>query len=249
MIHKSLFIKVLLTASLLVTGGAQAQTQATVDKIYQVDLVVFRHLNAGGVSSETWQRPDPVDELSLDDLEDIEDLSELQQIQSGEPLTEELAEEELPPSKVYSGPDILSADENGNPLLFRLLSEEEAGLQDEAQRVDNSSYYELLLHTSWQQQVISKRWAEAFPVIAAGVEPSVLDGTALLYKERYLHVALDLGIPMNARSLMAGSGDQYTLKQSRRINRSSVLHYFDHPKLGVLVMVSEVKLPEEDGAL
>ena len=222
--HKPLFKLFILYLLAICSGALQAQT-ATGNKIYQVDLIVFRHLDANGMSSETWQRPDPIAELSLDELEAIDEPDE---------LTEYLNE----PNPV----DIANI-----PEMFRLLDPADAGLQNESALISNSSYYELLLHTSWQQEAPGKQQAEAFPVIAAGADPQELDGTVLLYKERYLHVGLDLAIPASRNSMMSsGRIESFTLKQSRRVNRANVLHYFDHPKLGVLVKVTEVEDKEEE---
>ena len=79
-----------------------------------------------------------------------------------------------------------------------------------------------------------------------------LDGTARLYSRRYLHLELDLRWTQSANGDAARSGEllpestlrSFRLNETRRMRRDQ-LHYFDHPRFGVLARVSRVE-PEAD---
>mgnify|MGYP002038901611 CR=1 FL=1 len=74
-----------------------------------------------------------------------------------------------------------------------------------------------------------------------------LDGTITLYAQRYLHLALDLwwtqhtdGSPVTAgESMPEEAARVFHIREQRRV-RLNELHYFDHPRFGVLAMVTRV---------
>lgn len=74
-----------------------------------------------------------------------------------------------------------------------------------------------------------------------------LDGTARLYSRRYLHLTLDLRWTQLAEGGAASSGEllpesalrSFRLNETRRMRRDQ-LHYFDHPRFGVLARVVRV---------
>lgn len=79
-----------------------------------------------------------------------------------------------------------------------------------------------------------------------------LDGTARLYSRRYLHLALDLRWTQMNDGSAARSGEllpesalrSFHLSETRRVRRNQ-LHYFDHPRFGVLARVTRVE-PNND---
>jgi hypothetical protein len=52
-----------------------------------------------------------------------------------------------------------------------------------------------------------------------------------LARGRYLHLTLDLALQP------AGSSERYILRQTRRM-RSTERHYIDHPKFGVIAVIT-----------
>ena len=64
--------------------------------------------------------------------------------------------------------------------------------------------------------------------VAAG---SGLTGRVALSRGRYLHLTLDLALEP------AGGAERYVLRQTRRM-RSNERHYIDHPKFGVIALVT-----------
>lgn len=96
--------------------------------------------------------------------------------------------------------------------------------------------YRVLYHNAWRQPAYDRGQSVDFPVHTnAG-----LDGGITLIKERYLHLDVDL-------LLQAGGGRMYRLDEKRRI-RSGELHYFDHPRLGVIALVTPYQSTEETTA-
>lgn len=70
-----------------------------------------------------------------------------------------------------------------------------------------------------------------------------LDGTVTVALGRYLHVYTDLAL---TKPSLAGGGalQTYFFKAHRRM-RSRKLHYIDHPKMGMLVLITPYE-PEDD---
>lgn len=79
-----------------------------------------------------------------------------------------------------------------------------------------------------------------------------LDGTVRLYSRRYLHLALDLRWTQLDDGGAASSGEllpesvlrSFRLNETRRMRRNQ-LHYFDHPRFGVLARVTRVKSKDD----
>ena len=100
--------------------------------------------------------------------------------------------------------------------------------------LEQDGHYRVLAHQHWQQTIDAKTIAK--PVRIVGNNPAELDGIIRFYMSRYLHLDVDLLF----RQTAAG-GDQrteavYRLTEQRKV-KSQETHYFDHPKLGVLVRV------------
>lgn len=152
------------------------------------------------------------------------------------------------------------------------LPAEELLMDGPAARLTRSDGFRVLLHGRWLQNVPAR---EAPLNLRVRGGPTLdgrpaLEGTVAVTLGRYLHFRADLyyhapllGQPPVDRAAApdpagtgAGSLDPAMLRpagyvqmhQSRRL-RSEELHYLDHPKLGVLVRIDPVPLPEELEAL
>jgi hypothetical protein len=89
--------------------------------------------------------------------------------------------------------------------------------------------YRLLLHTGWIQPAPSQ--AAAVPTALPPTAGLDLRGDLTLYRERYLHVVVNLEL-----------GDEASLSTPQRIRQSRRLRgrawqYFDHPQFGAIVAV------------
>ncbi len=192
----------------------------------EMEVIVYANSAAGAGSTEQW-RDDP----GRADLPGAAELVE------GMPLLER-STVELPTAP------------------YTLLPESEWRLKAE--------YHELrktrgrlrpLIHTAWRQQVRSKALTQPLLLrsadeIARGTP--VIDGTIQVSVQRYLHLNLDLTLRearglSNTESRTAFSPAQpyrhYRFTSQRKM-KSGDLHYIDHPKAGMLILVSRYELPE-----
>jgi hypothetical protein len=130
-------------------------------------------------------------------------------------------------------------------------------LTDIAQHLNKSSHYRTLLHQAWKQIATAYQQAPSvtlrlpFPENTPGnpLDPQ-LEGSIILSRGRFLHLALDLLYRYLPPASMlprpeedsANSSLHVRLTQSRRI-RIQELHYFDHPRFGVLAQVRQSAAP------
>lgn len=109
--------------------------------------------------------------------------------------------------------------------------------------LEQDGHYRVLAHQHWQQTIDAKTVAK--PVRVMAKTPSELEGTIRFFMSRHLHLDVDLLF----RDVTAGSGNVvYRLSEQRKL-KSQETHYFDHPRLGVLVRVMPLDLEKEKGKL
>lgn len=102
-----------------------------------------------------------------------------------------------------------------------------------ASRLRRPGLYRLLYHGGWVQTVETSNRAIRVPMPPAAQAEGVA-GTITLYRERYLHVRVDLRLTAEAD----GSGT-FTIQQSRRL-RGQAIQYFDNPEFGLILAAREV---------
>lgn len=109
--------------------------------------------------------------------------------------------------------------------------------------------YAVLYHRAWRQLAHNAANAADYPVHSFSENSrNSIEGTIRLVRERYLHLNVDLllmessGSEPGLYSDGPGNKPAYRLVEKRRI-KSSELHYFDHPKFGMLVMVTPYQSP------
>ena len=107
-----------------------------------------------------------------------------------------------------------------------------------AYALKQSRGYTVLLHTSWRQPAYDSRNAIGYAVDSAVQDGSwQLDGRINLVRERYLHLDVDL--------LLSSPGSPlYELKERRRIKKSGKVHYFDHPRFGMIATLTPYMSPQ-----
>lgn len=109
--------------------------------------------------------------------------------------------------------------------------------------LDQDGHYRVLAHQHWQQTIDARTVAK--PVRVLATNPAELEGTIRFFMSRHLHLDVNLLF----RDVTAGSGDVvYRLSEQRKL-KSQETHYFDHPKLGVLIRVMPLDLEKEKGKL
>jgi len=158
-----------------------------------------------------------------------------------------------------------ATDETEEPVFrFMPLAEEELELGDLYRRLRNADGYEPLVHVAWQQPGYEPEDARPLDLARLAELPARLRGEARLYRSRFLHLALDLELmsaprqglvaPVTAvpssgegERLAALEPDVYRLIERRKL-RSGELHYYDHPRYGVLAKVTPVEVDEAGAA-
>jgi len=111
--------------------------------------------------------------------------------------------------------------------------------------------YSVLYHSAWRQPAYDSRAAIGYPVdVSVRSGGKRLSGQIKLVRERYLHLDVDLllasATAMTESSYMEGDSDSpvYELSEKRRIKKSGKVHYFDHPRFGMIAIVTPYRAPE-----
>jgi len=147
---------------------------------------------------------------------------------------------DLQPTRVFSQDEFTEL----SPSLYQ-LDAIRGGLR-------NSSGYTVLFHRAWRQVGYDADHAIAYPIhsLAENGRDSI-QGSVTLVRERYLHLDVDL-LLMTASSASPalysdgpGSRPAFRLHEKRRI-RSRELHYFDHPRFGMIAVVTPYDAPEDE---
>ena len=116
----------------------------------------------------------------------------------------------------------------------------------------NSSGYTVLLHRAWRQVGYDAAHAIPYPIRSLSESGrDSIEGSVTLVRERYLHLDVDLLLMTASRAAPTqyadgpGSAPAFRLREKRRV-RSRELHYFDHPRFGMIAMVTPYDAPEEE---
>lgn len=151
---------------------------------------------------------------------------------------------------------------DGSSASFQILGADAMQLNREADAIAGRRNWRILLHTAWRQTVDDP--SRAIAVIVNGGKAfgshHELEGTFTLSVEHFLRADANLWLSRFANNTVAtsttvlpnppgviASGDatpftaiQTVLLQEQRRLRSGELHYFDHPRLGLVVLVTPV---------
>lgn len=114
-----------------------------------------------------------------------------------------------------------------SPAQFKLTAIEEA--------LRRSRDYRPLAHIGWTQPGYARHEAKSLSIGSLAPVAAGLTGEIALTRGRYLHLTLDLAFAPDDEP-----GRRFVLRQTRRM-RSNERHYIDHPKFGVIAVVT----PEE----
>jgi len=243
---------------ILLLGSMQTATA----QWYQVELIVFEHVNSG-FDGEDWYN-DPGMVPIIGTVKPVYPQIAL-------PVQSELVAGQPPVEK---------------PLIpYAILPEDSYKLQAVYQTLRQSREYRPLYHIAWQQPGYDGNRARPLhlqqedsgslyeltipatlvtdPMPAEFYEPVklMLDGTVRIRSSNFLHVDLDMvlfrspvnsAVPINLPADTAIPGTlaekpaQYVrLTESRRI-RLNDLQYFDHPRFGVVMQVSRYDVETEE---
>lgn len=150
------------------------------------------------------------------------------------------------------------------PRELVLLPEDELQLGRIIDRFRRLDVYDTLMHFGWTQPAYPEEETPPIDLQLFGSPPPGLDGTLTLYLSRYLHLVVDVALDappqfeqevVDDESFYSFGDDrpQYDDEYSRRtlpvrfrivedrILKSGELRYFDHPKFGVLAIVTRIE--------
>ena len=141
-------------------------------------------------------------------------------------------------------PDAIRPSGSFNEDNFTELATSYYTLNDISYSLERSGRYRVLFHRAWRQLAFNKANAIAYPVhsIAENRRDSI-EGIIKLIRERYLHLDVNLHLMSAADGTEVMFSDSpnskpaFELIETRRIN-SNVLHYFDHPRFGLIARVT-----------
>lgn len=212
-----------LALALLFSATAQAET------LYQVELIAFARNSAEAETEENWDR-----KYNLHY-----------------------------PARLVS---LQAAD--GSDATFQMLGADAMQLKREADAIASRRNWRVLLHTAWRQTVDNPQQSTAV-LINGGKQFGAhyeLEGTFTLSVDHFLLADANLWLSKfangamispttlpNLPSTLANGGadsagyvpTQIIVLQEQRRLRSGELHYFDHPRLGLIVLVTPIKNPQQ----
>ena len=245
------FLSALLALPLWTASVAQAA-----DRWYEVEVLVFSHLNADA-SVEKWPANDAVS-ISLDGA--------------------------VPAPNTVTTPLVGAAPSAQELLRLAAVPSAQYKLQDAFKTLSRSRNYRPLLHTAWRQPIgtgknnfkvrlvggkdYASRYGVQGKLLSSGDEPAAeglweIDGYVRLSASRFLHAETEMLFrrptvtPLAATTTAPTTGTSesnltwqtgdsmasdedwlqfFQFSQSRRL-KSNELHYFDHPMFGLLIVL------------
>lgn len=192
----------MLTSSLVFSAPSKAKQGSKEERWFEVELIVFAHLNGQALDSEKWPEitdlilPKKVIELA----QPAPELSKKPKPKKGE---QSLIFEQVNPSAIEPIP---------MPVAFVMLKDEELELTESFKKLKRSRNFKPLLHVAWRQPTYGKKHAQTILLYEGMTKPDVVKskntkskneknigpinprfaGTIRLSVARYLHFAADL---------------------------------------------------------
>lgn len=132
---------------------------------------------------------------------------------------------------------------------FTRLSADSYRLKPVSYTLQRAGEYSVLYHRAWRQLAYSPSRAVSVPIKTTTDSGYHLEGALQLKRGRYLHLDVDLQL---LDSVVQAPGQflpgqdlprAYRLTERRRL-RGDKLQYFDHPRFGLLALVTPVSTPE-----
>ncbi len=216
---------------------------------YTVEVIIFKYAEEVSTGSEVFLP----DEIAAEQI--LEELT----------FEEEIEILEEPDPGVEEEPEPLPDTE------FMLLVEEDYQLGEVLEHLTRLDAYEPVMHFGWTQATWPAEETEAIPLNRFAEPPEDFDGNLTLYLSRYLHLVVDLQLDATPEAEVVGQDEfdyrydtttngeflgygedpqpalpvRYSIEENR-ILKNGELRYYDHPKFGVLAMVTRVEEEEED---
>lgn len=262
-----LMLPALVLSSMLVIEPALAQQEKR-PAWFEIEVIIFKHLNPEPGDSEQWPE--------APGFPAIESAIELALAQTDEPIIADTPEQAYLRKLLIADhlQVIEEPAETGDMREYELLQKNKLQLGKLRHSLLRSKNYTPILHFAWRQQGLGREDVQTILVDSSNeslkfqqdLSPSnkvethtainetiEIEGTLRISRSRYLHADIDLlyRIEKNKSSLLTSdqSIERFRMTQSRRL-RSKEIHYFDHPKFGLILRVIPVKIEEiEEGTI
>lgn len=230
-----------LSGLLLTTGIAPAVELPAAPERYEVELIVFRHVDQ---SRNTPEIPAAASIFRASPLN-----LTLAEIPAQVPVAPFGLPGSIPSTRVRRPPISFHIIEL-NPTYpdFVPLRDDSRTLNRVYERLERLDAYEPVVHIGWVQPARNTDGAKPYRFEPDTIGDVGIAGTVTLYMGRYLHIEVDLTLetanPQAAAQFVFSaraneSPDMHKLTESRRI-RGTATHYFDSPQFGVITRIQEV---------
>ncbi len=213
----------LAAAAALGPAATLSATEAT--PRYAVEVILFENVDQSRTTAEL---PAP----------------EIFSTASGESPLETAARDAQPVTpRVHRGarPEFLLLEPYAGQADFLPLAADDMELGNTVGRLERLDAYAPLVHAGWSQRARPGQVADARDIAARLASGADLSGQITLYKDRFVHLRVELELTERVASERV---EPIRLIQSRRL-RGQALHYFDHPRFGLLASVREIESGEE----
>ena len=263
---KSLNISII--PMLLLTLSTLMPISSIAERIeYNVEILIFEDTAAQYIHSEKW----PNNKINAD-----EDINEENLTDTSVALPTIITNIDTK-FDIYSNNELeleQEAEYPENNNVINIIDIEQGILSEQAEVINRSSRYNILVHKTWRQTGLDKHSVIDIPIDSKNFTfksstknhslidiepvnfkttefiPSYIDGVITIELARYLHFYTDLTYhkqvdqlsPLNTQSKQLKA---FPLKTHRRM-RSKVLHYIDHPLVGILLKVAPVNVIKND---
>jgi hypothetical protein len=148
------------------------------------------------------------------------------------------------PTPAQKAAEIVATYETGlHADSFRWQPASTLLLKQEAGRLQRDAAYRVVLHAAWIQPVPDRERPQPL-LIQTGERIGNtwrIEGTVDVTLGRYLHVDTRLWYRPDATA----AGSEYEEMREQRRMRGGELHYFDHPRFGMLMRIDSVMMPEK----
>lgn len=241
---------------LVIAGMTVAAEETEPTARYEVEIILFRHVDQSRNTPEipaaaSLFTASPLN-LSMPELPAAMPPMDNPPADPDQPLVSvQPTEAEIPDQPPAIGFYLLELD----PVYpdFVPLRTEIYGLKSVYRRLVNVDAYEPLVHMGWIQPARNSAESVPFRFEAEEMGEDGLSGTITVFRERYLHIDVDLSMksgdrPSGTPFLFGARQDipqAYQLKESRRI-RGGEIQYFDNPQFGVITRVQELQAAREE---
>ncbi len=259
--HRHGRVAALLLSSVLANGApaTDAASDPWMTDRYEIEVVVFRHLDQSRNTPEQAAGQFVIRSSPLD-------LDLMARPAPAGPYADTPTQDEAPaPPRADPPVDFHLLDPDARFPDYVPMDGHQ--LKSVYARLERLDAYEPILYRAWLQAARPAEQAVPFPLAADPFDDLSLRGTITFYKERYLHMEVDLDLSAAAPEAMPSEadsvptyGDVFTpLEQAPRVPASAPAHhlqesrrirgvnpqYFDHPQFGVIALVSRVDVDED----